>query len=546
MRRSMIAFLDARRAGLLGRAHWLPNLLAGLTVGVVAVPLAMAFAIASGARPEQGLYTAIAAGLATTVFGGTRMQISGPTGAFVAVLATITAEHGIGGLAIATFLAGLMLVGMGLARLGCVLKYIPDPVIVGFTTGIGLIIFVGQLKYFLGVTPAVAGTHFHQQFGALLGALPMTHLPTLVIGLCSLFVVVAGSRVLRRVPSPLVALVLATLVQHALQLGGVATIGTQFGGIPRNWPPLGLPLPDFTQIVRLIGPAFTIALLGAIESLLSATIADGMSGTRHDSNQELIGQGIANILSPLVGGFAATGAIARTATNIRNGATGPLAGIVHSLFLVAVIVMLAPLAADVPLATLAAILFVVAWNMSDVGRFLRLARTAPRPDVAILVVTFALTVLTDLVVAVNTGVVLSALVFMRRMAQSVSVEEQSTESLSAEADAARWRLPRDTLVYRIDGPVFFAAAEKLEATLRHSQSRPATLVLRLGRMPFIDATGVAALEKIIADFAAHGTRVSLCEVMPNVRQKLERAGTLSRLGAGAVYASLADFARETR
>lgn len=546
MRRSMIAFLDARRAGLLGRAHWLPNLLAGLTVGVVAVPLAMAFAIASGARPEQGLYTAIAAGLATTVFGGTRMQISGPTGAFVAVLATITAEHGIGGLAIATFLAGLMLVGMGLARLGCVLKYIPDPVIVGFTTGIGLIIFVGQLKYFLGVTPAVAGTHFHQQFGALLGALPMTHLPTLVIGLCSLFVVVAGSRVLRRVPSPLVALVLATLVQHALQLGGVATIGTQFGGIPRNWPPLGLPLPDFTQIVRLIGPAFTIALLGAIESLLSATIADGMSGTRHDSNQELIGQGIANILSPLVGGFAATGAIARTATNIRNGATGPLAGIVHSLFLVAVIVVLAPLAADVPLATLAAILFVVAWNMSDVGRFLRLARTAPRPDVAILVVTFALTVLTDLVVAVNTGVVLSALVFMRRMAQSVSVEEQSTESLSAEADAARWRLPRDTLVYRIDGPVFFAAAEKLEATLRHSQSRPATLVLRLGRMPFIDATGVAALEKIIADFAAHGTRVALCEVMPNVRQKLERAGTLSRLGAGAVYASLADFARETR
>ncbi len=546
MRRSMIALLDARRAGLLGRAHWLPNLLAGLTVGVVAVPLAMAFAIASGARPEQGLYTAIAAGLATTVFGGTRMQISGPTGAFVAVLATITAEHGIGGLAVATFLAGLMLVGMGLARLGSVLKYIPDPVIVGFTTGIGLIIFVGQLKYFLGVTPAAAGTHFHQQLGALLGAVPTTHLPTLVVGLCSLCVVVAGSRVMRRVPSPLVALVLATLAQHALHFGGVATIGTQFGGIPRSWPPLGLPLQDFTQVVRLIGPAFTIALLGAIESLLSATIADGMAGTRHDSNQELIGQGIANILSPLVGGFAATGAIARTATNIRNGATGPLAGIVHSLFLVAVIVVLAPLAADVPLATLAAILFVVAWNMSDVGRFLRLARTAPRPDVAILLITFALTVLTDLVVAVNTGVVLSALVFMRRMAQSVSVEEQSTESLSAEADAAHWRLPRDTLVYRIDGPVFFAAAEKLEATLRHSQSRPATLVLRLGRMPFIDATGVAALDKIITDFAAHGTRVALCEVMPNVRQKLERAGTLSRLGAGAVYASLADFARETR
>ena len=543
MHRSMIAILEARRAGLFGRQHLVPNVLAGLTVGVVALPLAMAFAIASGARPEQGIYTAIVAGLAATLFGGSRVQISGPTGAFVAVLATITAEHGLNGLAVATFLAGLMLLAMGLARMGSVLKYIPDPVVVGFTSGIGLIIFVGQLKYFFGLTVTANGTHFHQQLAALLAAAPGAHPATVAIGLCSLLIVIAGTRVLRRIPAPLVALVVATVAERVFRFDGVATIGTLFGGIPRQMPPVGLPLEDFTQIVRLIGPAFTIALLGAIESLLSATIADGMAGTRHDSNQELIGQGIANMLAPLCGGFAATGAIARTATNIRNGATSPLAGIVHSVFLVIVILALAPLAADVPLAALAAILFVVAWNMSDVARFWKMARTAPRPDVAILLITFLLTVFTDLVVAVNTGVMLASLVFMRRMAQAVSVEAQSAELLSVEAGLGQWRLPAGTLVYQIDGPFFFAAAEKLDATLRHSQSRPTTLVLRLGRMPFIDSTGVAALEKIVGDFSRHGTRVVLCEVMPNVAAKLERAGLLAQLGPDATYPSLADFAR---
>jgi len=542
MRRNMIAILEAARAGLLRKEQWLPNALAGLTVGVVALPLAMAFAIASGARPEQGLYTAIVAGLATTLFGGTRMQISGPTGAFVAVLATITAEHGVGGLAVATFLAGIMLVAMGVTRMGSVLKYIPDPVIVGFTSGIGLIIFVGQLKYFFGVSPHAAGTHFHQQLQALAHEVQHVSLPTAGLGLASLLVVLVGTRYLKRVPAPLVALVAATLAEALFHLPGVATIGTTYGGIPRSWPTLGLPLDDFTQVVKLIGPAFTIALLGAIESLLSATIADGMAGTRHDSNQELIGQGIANLLAPLCGGFAATGAIARTATNIRNGATGPLAGVVHSLFLIVVIVALAPLASYVPLATLAAILFVVAWNMSDVRRFTKMAVTAPKPDVAILLITFLLTVFTDLVVAVGISVVLAALVFMRRMAQAVSVDQQHHDDVDAESQG-RWRLPAGTVVYQIDGPFFFAAAEKLDGALRHSQTRPRVLVLRLGRMPFIDSTGVAALEAMVEDFSRHHTRVVLCEVPDNVAFKLGRAGILERLGADAVYPTLADFAR---
>ena len=542
MRRNMIAILEAAHAGLLRKDQWLSNLLAGLTVGVVALPLAMAFAIASGARPEQGIYTAVVAGLATALFGGTRMQISGPTGAFVAVLATITAEHGIGGLAVATFLAGIMLVAMGVTRMGSVLKYIPDPVIVGFTSGIGLIIFVGQLKYFFGVHPAALGTHFHQQLQALAGELSHVHLVTAALGLASLLVVLVGTRYLKRIPSPLVALVLATLAQALFSFDGVATIGTAYGGIPRSLPHLGLPVDSFTEIVKLIGPAFTIALLGAIESLLSATIADGMAGTRHDSNQELIGQGIANLLAPLCGGFAATGASARTATNIRNGATVPLAGVVHSLFLVVVIVALAPLASYVPLAALAAILFVVAWNMSDVRRFVKMATTAPRPDVAILLITFMLTVFTDLVVAVGISVVLASLVFMRRMAQAVSVDQQPHEEL-AEESLGRWALPAGTVVYQIDGPFFFAAAEKLDGALRHSQTRPRALVLRLGRMPFIDSTGVAALEEMIDDFSRHHTRVVLCEVPPNVAEKLGRAGILDRLGAGSVFATLADFAR---
>jgi SulP family sulfate permease len=538
----MIAILESYRAGLLDRAHLGRNLVAGVIVGVVALPLAMAFAIASGARPEQGLYTAIVAGLCTALFGGTRVQVSGPTGAFIAVLAIITAQHGIAGLQLATLMAGLILVGMGAARLGSVIKYIPDPVIVGFTSGIGVIIFVGQWKDFFGLSPNGSGVHFHEKLAALLRALPTLHPATTALGIIALLTLTLGTRYFKRVPAPLVAMLLVTALQWIFDFGGVATLGTAFGGIPRQLPHLQFPAFDFTTLVQLIGPAFTIALLGAIESLLSATVADGMANTRHDPNQELIGQGIANIAAPLFGGFAATGAIARTATNIRNGANSPIAGLVHCAFLLLVILLLAPFAAHVPLTALAAILFYVAWNMSDVHRFAHLMQTAPRADVGILLLTFLLTVFSDLVVAVNVGVVLASLLFMRRMSKAVSIEEDSDARIAADAgQGADFALPADIVVYSIDGPFFFGAAEYLEKTLRRSQNRVRTLVIRMGRVPFMDTTGLSALDEIVADFQRVNTRVVLCEVRPNVLEKLERARILRRIGDGGVFATLTEF-----
>ena len=534
----MIALLEAKAAGLFSRAHIGNNLLAGVVVGIVALPLAMAFAIASGARPEQGLYTAIVASLITALFGGTRLQVSGPTGAFVAVLAVITAQHGVGGLQVATLMAGVILLVFGLARFGAVIKYIPEPVIVGFTAGIAVIIFVGQWQGFFGLQPAPTGPHFLQKFVAIVLAFPSLHLATTGLGLFTLAILLVGPRLLKSVPAPLVAMLAATALQASFHFPGVATIGSAFGGIPRALPPFALPSVDFGQMLSLVGPAFTIALLGAIESLLSAVVADGMAGTRHDSNQELIGQGLANIVAPLFGGFAATGAIARTATNIRNGATSPLAGIVHSLFLVLVIVLLAPLAGAIPLCALSAILFVVAWNMSELPHFLRLARGAPRPDVVILLLTFGLTVFVDLVVAVNVGVMLAALLFVRRMAESVNVEidagANATTSVAATAPEER----SDVLVYLIDGPFFFGAAEKLEGTLAHIQRRARVLILRMGRVPFVDATGIFALEEMVHSFQRHGVAVLLCEMRANVRLKLERAGVIDSGGVMQVFDTL--------
>jgi SulP family sulfate permease len=527
----MIALLQAKAAGLWSRSQIRNNVLAGVVVGVVALPLAMAFAIASGARPEQGLYTAIVAALLTSLFGGTRVQISGPTGAFVAVLSIITAQHGIAGLQIATLMAGVILLVFGFARLGAVIKYIPNPVIVGFTAGIAVIIFVGQWKDFLGLTPAASGLRFHQKLLSLIEALPTMNPATTGLALLALAILTVGARYLRRIPAPLVALVVVTAVQAVFHFNGVATIGSAFGGIPRTLPAFSVPSLDLARVLSLVGPAFTIALLGAIESLLSAVVADGMAGTRHDSNQELIGQGIANIVAPLFGGFAATGAIARTATNIRNGGTSPLAGVVHSVFLILVILLLAPLASTIPLCCLSAILFVVAWNMSELPHVVRLLRGAPKVDVGILLLTFFLTVFVDLVVAVNVGVILAALFFMRRMADSVNVEQQ-IEMLPDSGTPGSPVVPANSgiIIYNIDGPVFFGAAEKLERTLAHIQRPATTLILRMGNVPFVDATGIFAIEEIITDFKRHGAVVLLVEVRPNVRYKLERGGVVTHVG----------------
>ncbi len=528
----MIALLQARAAGLWSRGHIGNNVLSGVVVGIVALPLAMAFAIASGARPEQGIYTAIVAALLTSIFGGTRVQISGPTGAFVAVLAVITAQHGIAGLQVATMMAGMILMVFGVARLGAVIKYIPHPVIAGFTAGIAVIIFVGQWKDFLGLNPAASGVRFHEKLWALIAALPGVNRATAGLGVLSLALLLLGARYLKRIPAPLIALIAVTALQAVFRFPGVATIGSAFGGIPRSLPSLVLPPLNFALVLSLAGPAFTIALLGSIESLLSAVVADGMVGTHHDSNQELIGQGIANLIAPLFGGFAATGAVARTATNIRNGGTSPLAGIVHSVFLILVILLLAPLASSIPLCVLSAVLFVVAWNMSELPHVLRLVRGAPKVDVGILLLTFFLTVFVDLVVAVNVGVILAALFFMRRSADAVSVERQVAVP-GADGNPAP-----GILIYSIDGPFFFGAAEKLARTLEHIQRPATTLILRMGNVPFMDATGMFALEEMITDFRRHGATVMLVEVKPNVRHKLNRSGVLEKVGLDNVLDTL--------
>ncbi|MHC8331478.1 SulP family inorganic anion transporter [Pseudomonas sp. LB3P25] len=528
----MIAIGEAWKAGLLGREHWLRNMVSGVIVGVVALPLAMAFAIASGVKPEQGIYTAIIGGLLVSLFGGSRLQIAGPTGAFIVILAGVTAKHGVDGLQIATMMAGAMLLLLGMARLGAIIKFIPDPVIVGFTAGIGVIIWVGQWRDFFGL-PTISGEHFHEKLWHLLQALPDLHMATTLLAVLSLFLVITASKIpgLKRVPGPLVAMAVATAIQSTFHFEGVATIGSAFGGIPQGLPAFSLPEITLSRVIDLIGPAFTIAMLGAIESLLSAMVADGMAGTKHDSNQELIGQGVANLVTPLFGGFAATGAIARTATNIRNGGTSPLAGITHAVTLVLIIMFLAPLASNIPLCALAAILFVVAYNMSELKHFKRMVQRAPRADVSILLITFSLTVFSDLVIAVNIGVILAMLHFMRRMASSVEVQQIVEHELEEELRAnGHAHLPPGILIYTIEGPLFFGAAETFERVLAQTHTDPRLLIIRLKRVPFMDITGLQALEEVIQQLHKRNIVVKLCEANTKVLNKLDRVGILQEIG----------------
>ncbi len=532
----MIAIIESYRAGLFQFRNWLPNIISGLIVGVVALPLAMAFAIASGVQPAQGLYTAIISALIAGVFGGSRVQITGPTGAFIVILAGITAQYGVVGLQIATLMAGFILLIMGLIKLGNVIKFIPDPVVVGFTSGIGVIIFVGEWKDFFGLSLHLPlDAPFHLKLSAIIQALPHLDWITTSLALISLFLVWVTSKLFKRIPGPLVALAVATTVQFVYQFKTVATIGSAFGGISQTLPQFHIPTIQLTDALNLIGPAFTIALLGAIESLLSATVADSMAKTRHHSNQELIGQGLANIVTPLFGGFAATGAIARTATNIRNGGNSPLAGIVHSIFLILVILLLSPLAKDIPLCSLAAILFVVAYNMSDIPHFIHIAAHAPFSDRLVLITTFLLTVFTNLVVAVNVGVILAMLLFIRRMSQVVTVEKQDHESLSLDLVEKDLILPKDTMVYAIQGPFFFGVAEKFEHALAITHADPKNIILRLKDVPFMDITGLQTFSEVIEQFHHRGVRVYLCEANPNVTKKIVKIGMTRWISGEQIY-----------
>ncbi len=541
----MIVIIEAYRAGLLNFKNWLPNIVAGLIVGIVALPLAMAFAIASGVKPEQGLYTAIISAFIVGVFGGSRVQIAGPTGAFIVILANITAQYGINGLQIATLFAGFILLLMGIVKLGNVIKFIPDPVIVGFTSGIGVIIFVGEWKDFLGLpTHLPINAHFHIKLLTLIEAFPHLDLATTGLACLSLFLVAFSSKFLRRIPGPLVAMLVATTLQATFQFKTVATIGSTFGGIPPFLPQFRLPSIQLADALNLIGPAFTIALLGSIESLLSATAADGMAKTRHHSNQELIGQGLANIFSPLFGGFAATGAIARTATNIRNGGNSPISAIVHSIFLIFVILLLSPLAKDIPLCALAAILFVVAYHMSDIPHFIHMTKHAPHYDLLVLFTTFFLTIFTNLVVAVNVGVILAMLLFIRRMSQFVEVKKQDQKMLNDELTEKDLVLPKDTIVYAIQGPFFFGVTEKIEHALAITHSDPKNIIFRLKDVPFIDITGLQTFSEIIEEFHKRGVNVYLCEANTKVSRKIISIGINRMINDGRIFDTLIETVKK--
>lgn len=543
----MMALVESYKAGLFKLSHWLPNVFSGLIVGIVALPLAMAFAIAAGARPEQGIFTAIIAGMVVAIFGGSRVQIAGPTGAFIVILSSIVAKFGVEGLQLATLMAGILLVIMGFFRLGNIIKFIPYPVIVGFTSAIAIIIFVGQWKDFLGLHfPKKTLFFLHEQIYAVIINFSALHLATALLGLFSLTVMIGINHIklFRKVPAPLITIVLATLLQVSFTFEGVATIGSTFGAIPSRLPSFHLPSFSYEKLYLLLGPACSIAFLGAIESLLSAVIADGMNGTRHHSNQELIGQGLANIVCPLFGGFAATGAIARTVTNIRHGGTSPLSGIVHSLFLILCILVLAPLTSCIPLCTLSAVLFVVAYNMSEMHHFTFLLTKGLRSDVVVLLATFFLTLFADLIIAINIGVILSVLFFVRRMSYSIQVVKETEEKLQAEFSPHKiTNLSPNTLVYSIQGPFFFGALEILQQALHLAHQDPKCIIFRLKNVPFIDGSGLKFFKDVIQTYQSRQIRVYLCEASMQVEQKLLKSGLLSIITDKKVYASCESLIR---
>ena len=519
----MFAIQRAYLSGAFKSKSLVKNTIAGLVVGVVALPLAMAFAIASGVTPQAGIYTAIVAGIIVSICGGSQVQIAGPTGAFVVLLSGIVAQYGLDGLQIATIMGGIMLALMSLAKLGDVIRFIPTPVITGFTAGIGITIFVGQWPYFFGFAPPIGIHDFHEKLWYMLQEIPLSHIPTLGIAVLSLILLLIVPKIpyIKVFPAPIVAMIIATILQFIYQFEGVATIGSAFGGIPQGLPSFTIPVVTWDKIAVLIGPAFTIAMLGAIESLLSAVVADGMSGKKHDSNTELLGQGLANIVAPLLGGIAATGAIARTATNIRSGGDSPVAGIVHAIVLLIILLLLAPYAVYIPLSSMAAILFLVSYNMSDVKRFSHIVRLAPRVDVGILLITFLLTIFTDLVIAVNLGVMFSILFFMRRMIGSIDIHEVKNDELMKEIELEK-EIHTEIMVYTIEGPLFFGAVSAFDGALNSIHKDPTFLIIRFAEVPFVDLTGLSMLLDIIKNLKERKVEVLLSDVNYEIRRQMYR------------------------
>ena len=520
------------------REQFVRDLTAGVIVGVVALPLSIAFAIASGVTPDRGLYTAIVAGFVISVLGGSRVQIGGPTGAFVVIVYGIVQRYGVGGLTVATLMAGVLLIGFGLARLGTTIRFIPHPLITGFTAGIAVIIATGEVKDAFGLHMGAVPADFVERFQVFAQHFGTINWAAAAVCIASIVIIALWPRVSRRIPGPLIALLATTIVARVLHLD-VETIGSRFGTLAAQLPHPVVPHLTYADGVRLVRPAFTIALLGSIESLLSAVVSDGMIGGQHRSNMELIAQGVANMASPLFGGIPATGAIARTATNIKNGGRTPVAGIMHAVTVLLITLFFGRWAALIPMATLAGILLVVAYQMSE-WRVFRAELTSPRSDVLVLLATFGLTVFVDLTVAIEVGMVLAAFLFMRRMATLANVSPVPREMLDEETgDDLRTQLvPRGVDVYEINGPFFFGAAETFKDTLALVAGKPKVLILRMRRVPAIDATGLHALTDVVRRSRRDGTMVLLCEVEAQPLQALRRSVLLDEIGEEHIYPTL--------
>lgn len=524
------------------------DLLAGMVVGIVALPLSMALAVASGVAPQHGLYTAIVAGVVIAALGGSMVQVCGPTAAFVVLLAPISARFGLGGLILAGLMAGVLLVVLGAARLGSLIQFVPYPVTTGFTAGIAVVIATLQLKDFFGLTVAKMPESYLEKVVALGRAIPTLRWPDLAIGLFTLALLIVWPRITRKVPGPLIALglagVLAAMLARWVPGFEVATILSRFkDGIPQLPPmpvlPWNLPGPDgqpltfsFGLIRELVPSAFAIAMLGAIESLLSAVVADGMTGGSHDPDAELVAQGMGNLVAPFFGGIAATGALARTATNIRSGARSPLASIFHAAFVLLAVLLLAPVLNYLPMASLAALLLVVAWNMSEAKHFAHALRVAPRSDVVVLLTCFGLTVIFDMVISVTVGVLLAALLFMRRMAEVSDVRLVDQHPIAKEG------MPKSVLIYEVAGPLFFGAAQKAMSALQRVPTGIKVVVLDLSSVPAMDATGLVSLESAVSRLHQLGIRVVLGGVQGQPLRVLAKSGIRDRRDHVSVHRSM--------
>ena len=510
------------------------DLLGGLTVGVVALPLAIALAIASGVKPEQGLYTAIFAGFVIAVLGGTRAQISGPTGAFIVIIYGVVQKYGYDGLVTATLIAGVLLIIMGLARMGALLKFIPYPVTVGFTSGIALIIFSSQVSDLFGLRIEKVPADFVEKWIEYFRHASTVDPTTIAVGVASLLIIVLWPKVTRRVPGQLIAILVVTAVVQGFHIP-VDTIASRFGSVPNTLPSPHFPAITWTMVQEMFSPALTIAILAGLESLLSAVVADGMMGTRHRSNMELIAQGAGNIVSVIFGGIPATGAIARTATNIKSGGQTPVSAVIHCVFLLLVLLFIGEWAALIPMATLAAVLVVVAYNMSEWREFRHLLKS-PRADVAVLLATFLLTVFIELTVAIQVGVLLAAFLFMQKMSTATQVSvitdnlKDDDEVLARDMSAIT--IPRGVEVFEIYGSLFFGAVSQFKESIRVVAKRPEVLILRMRNVATIDASGLHILEELLDEARERGYIIVFSAVAPGVFKVMKESGFVGAAGAG--------------